>query len=403
MRRLLGSVGALVVGIVLGAVLTFSIQSKGLTPVQRGRPAPRPPALTPEAPTTYLAWVPGGLPTGFGERVARLRGIVEVTTVAEDDVWLHRSWSGSGVEVDRPRAPFDIPIDAAAVRPASFARVLPPVDRDLAASLARGQGVLGASSAELRGLGPGAVMEFSTGVRVRIAAVLPDELVGAAELMVSRSTGARIGVRKDRYVLLRVKPSMRETSKGLARRLRHLLPQNLGVDRKVQVRAPGETPYFRAGDAVLPPVLLKALFGEFAARPAPGRPGYLKIQPSWIRAHIVTATVPLLGGVTCSRAIIPQLRGAMTELRRRGRGSLVHSYDGCFAPKYVNRDPTAMISHHAWGVAIDLNAATNPFGAAPHQDPRLVRVMERWGFLWGGTFLVPDGNHFEYRRAPMAA
>jgi hypothetical protein len=26
--------------------------------------------------------------------------------------------------------------------------------------------------------------------------------------------------------------------------------------------------------------------------------------------------------------------------------------------------------------------------------------MERFGFIWGGTFIVPDGNHFEYRRAP---
>jgi hypothetical protein len=25
--------------------------------------------------------------------------------------------------------------------------------------------------------------------------------------------------------------------------------------------------------------------------------------------------------------------------------------------------------------------------------------MERLGFIWGGTFIVPDGNHFEYRRA----
>jgi hypothetical protein len=26
--------------------------------------------------------------------------------------------------------------------------------------------------------------------------------------------------------------------------------------------------------------------------------------------------------------------------------------------------------------------------------------MERFGFIWGGSFIVPDGNHFEYRRAP---
>jgi len=38
--------------------------------------------------------------------------------------------------------------------------------------------------------------------RIRIAAVLPDELVGAAELVVSRRTGARIGITHDRYFLV---------------------------------------------------------------------------------------------------------------------------------------------------------------------------------------------------------
>ncbi|HSJ50053.1 MAG TPA: M15 family metallopeptidase [Actinomycetota bacterium] len=30
----------------------------------------------------------------------------------------------------------------------------------------------------------------------------------------------------------------------------------------------------------------------------------------------------------------------------------------------------------------------------------MVRVFERWGFIWGGDFVLPDGMHFEYRRAP---
>ena len=328
--------------------------------------------------------------------MAATPGVGRVTVVAEDNVWMTRSWASDGSVVDRPRGPFMIPIDAAAVRPRSFATFLPPPDRGVLTALARGEGILGATSAALRGLGPGAVIAFAPDRRVRIAGVLPDELVGAAEILVSRATGARIGVRRDRYVLVQPSSGVRLSSSRLAGRLRRAIGG--GPTALVQVRAPGETPYFRSGDAVLPPVLIKALFGEFAARPRPGQPGYLQIDPAWVRSHIVTTDVPLLGSVTCNRAVVPQLRGAMEELVARGRGDLIRTYHGCFAPKFINRDPSAMISHHAWGIAFDTNLAGNTFGEAPDQDPDLVRILARWGFLWGGSFIVPDGNHFEYRR-----
>jgi hypothetical protein len=33
----------------------------------------------------------------------------------------------------------------------------------------------------------------------------------------------------------------------------------------------------------------------------------------------------------------------------------------------------------------------------------MVDVFERWGFVWGGTFIQPDGMHFEYRRPPAGS
>jgi hypothetical protein len=33
----------------------------------------------------------------------------------------------------------------------------------------------------------------------------------------------------------------------------------------------------------------------------------------------------------------------------------------------------------------------------------MVAVFERWGFIWGGTFILPDGMHFEYRRPPASS
>ena len=70
------------------------------------------------------------------------------------------------------------------------------------------------------------------------------------------------------------------------------------------------------------------------------------------------------------------------------------------APRHINRFPTAGLSHHSWGIALDINVPQNPFGAEPDQDPDMVEVFERWGFIWGGDFILPDGMHFEYRRPP---
>jgi hypothetical protein len=387
-------------GIALGAVLTLAIQARSLPSRSGATTGPSLLLTRPAPPETFLAWVPRGLPDGFAARVAREPRIGRLSVVAEDNVWLVRSWSAAGELVDRPMRPYRIPLDVAAVDPVTFAPFLPPADHATLAAIENGEGILGSTSASVRRLGPGALLELDGGRRIRIAAVLPDELVGASELLVSKETGRRIGVTRARYLLVRPHAAGSMTSSSLRRAIQPLLPRDLGVFRRVQVRAPGETPYFRAGDAVLPPVLLKALFGEFAARPAPGQPGFLEVDPEWIRTHLVTTGIPLLGRVTCHTGIVPQLRGAMRELRDAGAGHVIRSFHGCFVPRFISRDPTALLSHHSWGVAFDVNLVGNYYGAEPDQPLRLRRTLARWGFIWGGTFVVPDGNHFEYRRLP---
>lgn len=402
MRRGLTFGGGAITGLVLGAVLTLAIQAWTLPAPPGTRPRVPLPLTRPSAPETFLAWVPRGLPDGFAERVQRLPMIGRITVVAEDNVWLARSWSAAGELMDHPARPYRIPLDAAAVDTSSFAPFLPPADRSTLAAIENGEGILGSTSASVRGLGPGAILDFGRGERVRIAAVLPDELVGAAELLVSTETGRRIGIARDRYLLIQSADGRRMTSRSLKRTIQPLLPRDLGVFARVQVRAPGETRYFRAGDAVLPPVLLKVLFGEFAARTLKGEPGSIEVDPAWRRTHLVTTRIPLLGQVTCHRGIVPQLRSAMEELRSAALGRLIETFNGCFVPRFISRDPTAMLSHHTWGIAFDMNLVGNYYGDPPHQDLRLVATLERWGFLWGGLFVVPDGNHFEYRRSPAA-
>ena len=150
----------------------------------------------------------------------------------------------------------------------------------------------------------------------------------------------------------------------------------------------------------MPQIRIKELFGEFAARPVSG--GYLRIDPAWVRSHIVTATVPVIGRVTCNRGLVPMLRGALTEVQADGLASTIDpaQYAGCYSPRFLNHIPNSTVSHHSWGVAVDVNARSNPFGHTPHQDPRMVGVFRRWGFTWGGTWIVPDAMHFEFLRFP---
>jgi hypothetical protein len=392
-RRTLTVAGGVAVGFVAGAVLTLSLQSSGRVrpPAVSGPETAAAPVTRPEPPGTFLAWTPGGLPSGFRAGLSEVPIVRRGVVVASDTAWLTRSFSSSGEVVDDPPPGLAFPLEVAAVDPGEYAPFLPPADRSVVADLADGYGVLGESSAELRGLGPGAVLRFDS-VDVRVAAVLSDELVGANELLVSRGLGRSIGVSTDRYAL--IQPRGASTDRRLDRALEPIVPRDLPI----RVRAPGETPYFRQGDAVLPPVQIKLQFGEFAAAPDRSRPGYLRIDPAWERAHIATERVPILGRVTCNVALFPQLRGALRELVRRGLQGTITSYSGCFARRYANRDPHQAISHHSWGIAVDVNVPQNAYGAPPHQDPRLVRVFERWGFVWGGRFVVPDGMHFEYRR-----
>ncbi len=342
-------------------------------------------------PPAYLAWRTGGLPSGLAPKLARLTGVTRVVVVAGDTAWMVRSVRASGNVVDRPRAPFRVPIDAFAARPFAMAPFLPlGYRREVTRALARGRGVIGATSAAMRRLGVGDRMVFGGNHRIVIGAVVPDDVASWSELLVSRETGAHLGIRDDRFALLQM--TSHPTERTLAGKIRRLA----GPGYPIRVRAPGRARFRRHADSVWPPVLMKKGFGEFVARPYPGRPGYLQMGGSFIRRHLATRTVPLLGRTTCNTRVFPPLVAAMRELRRRGLSGAIHGFAGCFSARTVMRRPNSAPSHHAWGAAVDINAAQNPYGARSHQDPRLVAVMARHGFTWGGTWTVPDAMHFEY-------
>ena len=125
--------------------------------------------------------------------------------------------------------------------------------------------------------------------------------------------------------------------------------------------------------------------------------GTVNPSASWVRAYIRTEKVPILGSVTCNKAMLPQLRAALKDIVAAKLASKIHAdeYGGCYVPRYIAKDPSKGLSFHTFGTAIDLNVPGNQRGTVGTIDRTVVRIFERWGFNWGGTWRYTDPMHFE--------
>jgi hypothetical protein len=128
--------------------------------------------------------------------------------------------------------------------------------------------------------------------------------------------------------------------------------------------------------------------------------GFIKPQQAWVDSNISSATMPIIGEVTCHRLMLPQLQAALSEIESAGLGGELRpgDYGGCYVPRFIDRNPSLPLSMHAFGLAVDLNVSTNQLGTEGDMNPRIVEIFERWGFVWGGDWSRPDPMHFELSR-----
>jgi hypothetical protein len=357
--------------------------------------SPRPP--TPQA---WLAWVPGGLPSGFGDLVSTVTDVTAATTATADIAWMTASLDANGDGVDQPKAPWMIPLDVTGVA-ATFASFIPEPERQLVQDLRPDEGILSESEAHLRGLGEGATLLFRGGAEIHVVGTLPDALMGGYELLVTRDTGQRIGVVHERYALFHVRTSGNPTAETLTPSFLDLLPPDAPYPA-IEIQAPGEAAYLRANDRVIPPLVLKQTFGEFEAHPDPADVDRITIAPTWIQDNIRSATLPVLGTVTCHSQTIPLLKRAAREIVTTGLSDEIVDVGTCFDPVASPDDPSGPLTPAAWGVSIQLNPSSNPPGDKPNQPKELVHEMYRLGFGWGGNDAYPQGAQFRYRK-PAAA
>jgi hypothetical protein len=339
-----------------------------------------------------LAWSTGGLPIETEKVLEGMPEVADATTVSAGLDWLQTTIGPQGSRRDESRGDLATPMETAVIDPVDYAPFVPATERGAVLSLKPGQALMAVTEAAIRGSGAGSSLVLRDR-DLEVTGVVSDTSTSGYELLVAAPVPDS-WLRVDHFVLLHLRH--RSDRAAVERKLSEIVEPG----QRFRVRAKGETPYLRYGDAVLPQLIIKKTFGEYQARSLGD--GTLAIATPWTGREIVHAKVPILGEVICHRTVVPQLREALEEVQRRGLGFLINpsQYGGCFGPRFIDSNPAGRISHHAWGIAIDINVAENAFGTRPDQDRRLVEIMEAHGFTWGGRWLVPDGMHFEWVRFP---
>lgn len=201
------------------------------------------------------------------------------------------------------------------------------------------------------------------------------------DLVVNRGWGEALGAGPDNTLLVAATPDA-----ALLRRIRTVV----GARGTVQSVGSTRLPAVRSARLVGP---VGTQVTGFRYRDLGG--GRIAPDPAWVRASIRTEEVPLLGRITCHRALFRQLRTALREVEQAGLAGAIHpqEYGGCYVPRYIAG--TRQLSMHAFGIAIDLNVPGNGRGTAGEIDRRVVAILRRWGFAWGGDWSWTDPMHFE--------
>ena len=101
--------------------------------------------------------------------------------------------------------------------------------------------------------------------------------------------------------------------------------------------------------------------------------------------------------IYCNKDMIIPLSKAFANIIDRDLLYGFHTFDGCFCIR-EKRGGKSM-SLHSWGVAIDINAATNKMGKKPSLVAGLAQCFKDAGFDWGGDWKGAgiDGQHFQLK------
>lgn len=134
-------------------------------------------------------------------------------------------------------------------------------------------------------------------------------------------------------------------------------------------------------------------------------------SPIWVRKNIIYITPPFtmhMGNIVIKKIPIHRLCAASLTRALTALGSRygdqdrmerdgVTEYDGSFV--YRPMRGGSHLSMHAYGAAIDINAACNPFRSHEHlftEGSAIVECFDAEGWTWGGRWKTnTDAMHFQ--------
>jgi len=274
-------------------------------------------------------------------------------------------------------------LSAAGVDPAAFRRFTPQNTAEVTGvwdNVAKGYIALSYDAAKRLGASLGNTVTVN-GQPIEVGA-LADTGLPDLDAILSNDAAARVGLPPANALVL---SGGKDDPTPLVLSVRKAVAKNARVD---MLRAPAEnTSFFGVGDA-------RRRLGSLTYQVMPD--GSVVVDPKWVAQNIATETVPIIGRMTCHRAMFPQLIKALTEIEANGLADKIHpeQYEGCYYPKLI--EDTDHLSMHAWGLAFDLNTPTNQRLTHGDMDPGVVAIFKKWGFRWGGDWKdTPDPMHFE--------
>lgn len=357
------------------ASMTAAPDSSASPPVPQTSEAISVPSQVMAVAPALKAVIPSGISADLVSYVRATAGVAAAARISIDNLSIRTDRGTSSISV-------------AGVDPTEFRPLAPDITAQAPfvwRGLARSEIFLAHEEHQRVGAEPGSVVFAQVRdktLALRLGGVAANGIPNIAGGLISLSRASLLGLGEPTILLIGIDDPSHFTQVRTA--LRKLI---MGVDFQ-DVRPLGRRAFLTGSAA-------SRALGSFSF--TANSDGSINQDPLWVKRNIVNAKVPILGTVSCHRAMIRQFSSALAEVERSGLAGTIEpkQYGGCYVPRFIGHDEAKGLSMHAWGLAADLNVSTNLQGNRPTIDPRVVQIFQRWGFRWGGDWSVPDGMHFE--------